>query len=364
MQKDALYYPHIGLHNSAWIKSMALFYENIYRIVPDNVIPDDNEELQALLEEGSVGKMIDPSPYSKSASKEFMSKLHNWDAAALDSEPEDEQEISRIQIEKTDQHVRELFRKSGYQTENDWMYVPTEIASNYMLYLATDISKNNNLSLITSDWGAWTGTSYFSLNGQIDETVSPDLNADYIDDPFALFCVLIGEITPINISEIPSEDILKFRIKRSDEIKNFRNCIANLHSELQLIDSKDIQMDVIEKRTKELKVAKDEYHKSADLIKAKGWFGTTMMGFPAPISFANFMNIPTASTVILGATGVALGALFNIKNTENELKKLRKENPISCLVEMNHSFKDYTSVRGGGDMNYHAWNCMEEFIND
>ena len=43
------------------------------------------------------------------------------------------------------------------------MYVPTEIASNYMLYLATDISKNNNLSLITSDWGAWTGTSYFKI---------------------------------------------------------------------------------------------------------------------------------------------------------------------------------------------------------
>jgi hypothetical protein len=50
MQQNALYYPHIGLHNAAWIKAMALFYDNIYRIVPDNVIPEDAEELNPRLQ--------------------------------------------------------------------------------------------------------------------------------------------------------------------------------------------------------------------------------------------------------------------------------------------------------------------------
>jgi hypothetical protein len=51
---------------------MALFYENIYRIVPNNVIPNDPEELQPLLEDPAIGKMIDPSIYSVTASEEFM----------------------------------------------------------------------------------------------------------------------------------------------------------------------------------------------------------------------------------------------------------------------------------------------------
>jgi hypothetical protein len=71
MRENALYYPHIALNNPTWIKAMALFYDNIYRIVPDNVIPDDSEELQPLLEEGSVGRMIDPVKYSKQASEHF-----------------------------------------------------------------------------------------------------------------------------------------------------------------------------------------------------------------------------------------------------------------------------------------------------
>lgn len=364
MNKNALYYPHIALQNPIWMKAMSLLYENIYRIVPDNVIPEDNSELQALLEEGSIGRMIDPAPYSKDAADEFLLGLDEWDAAAIDRDPDDEEQLSRLHEDKTDHRVRALFREAGFQSENHWMHIPTELASHYMLYLANNISKKNDLSLITGDWGAWAGTNYFSLNGQIDESITPNMESEYIDDPFGLFCLIVSEITPINISEISAEDILKFRLKRVDEISNFRSCLRDLHAELKIIESLDMKFDVIMSKVKQLERAKLDYQKSADLIKAKGWFGITMMGFPAPVVFGKLMSIPTASTVALGATGLAIGALFSIKNTANELKKLNKENPASLLVEMRRSFKNYTSARGGGDINYHAWNCMEEFVND
>lgn len=364
MQKNVLYYPHIALGNSSLTKALALFYDHIYRIVPDNVIPEDNPELQPLLEEGSVGKRIDPSSYSQSASETFLSKSTEWNAAALDFDPEGVQQISQLHVDKTDQRVKQLFQESGFQTENSWMSVPTEIASNYMLYLATEIAKKNNLSLITGDWGAWTATNYFNLNGQIDETLTPDMGAEHLEDPFGLFCLLVSEITPMNISEISASDILNFRIKRSDEIANFRKCLNDLHEELKIIDSNNIKLDAINTKVKELAKAKFDYQKSSDLIKVKGWTGVNMIGFPAPVVFGHFMNIPTTSTVVLGATGLALGALYSIKNTENELRKLNRDNPASCLIEMNRSFKKYTSARGGGDINYHAWNCMEEFVND
>lgn len=103
---------------------------------------------------------------------------------------------------------------------------------------------------------------------------------------------------------------------------------------------------------------------SADIIKAKGWFGVSLMGFPAPIIFGKFMSIPTASTIALGVSGVAIGALFSLKSSREELKRLNVEQPSSYLVELRRTFRGYTKMRGGGHINYHAWNCMEEYVND
>jgi hypothetical protein len=105
MNKDALYYPHIALKNPSWIKAMALLYDNIYRIVPDNVNPEDSSELGALLEEGSIGKKIDPAPYSYDVADEFMDKLDGWNAAALDGDPDGEDTVTQLHVDKTDHKI-------------------------------------------------------------------------------------------------------------------------------------------------------------------------------------------------------------------------------------------------------------------
>ncbi len=245
MQKNALYYPHISLQNAAWIKAMALFYDNIYRIVPDNVIPEDAEELIPLLEEGAIGRMINPAPYSKEVSDEFLSKIDEWGAAALTFDAEDESQISLIHNDKTDERVRELFKEAGFKSKNDWMYVPTAIASNFMLYMANNIAQKNQLSLITGDWGAWTGTSYFGVDGQIDDFIINIGKDDYTDttsESFGLFSLLVSELVPVNISEIPSEKILEFRNKRHSEITQFRSCMNELRTELSKLDSQDVKL--------------------------------------------------------------------------------------------------------------------------
>lgn len=367
MQQNALYYPHIGLHNPSWIKAMALFYDNIYRIVPDNVIPDDAAELHPLLEEGSIGRMINPIGYSKQASEEFLSKIDLWGAAALCKSDEDEQLISKLHSSKIDERVRELFREAGFKEENNWMHIPTELASNFMLYMANFIGKQNRLALITGDWGAWTGTTYFGVDGQIDEfinTIGNDEDSDEHADAFGLFGLILSELVPVNISETPAELILKFREKRRDEINNFRTCMYELREELATLESQEIKIDVIRDKAQELVKAQEHYKSSADILNAKGWFGVTLMGFPAPMIFGQLLSIPHSSSVALGTAGLAIGGLFNIQNTKQEIRKLNQENPASFLMELRKTFKSYTRARGGGDMNFHAFNCMEEYVND
>lgn len=367
MQQNALYYPRIEFKNPSWIKAMALFYDNVYRIVPDNIIPNDHKDLQKLLEDGAIGKIINPAIYSKNASEEFLTKMENWNAAALMSDDSDKRSISRLHTGKIDENVRALFLDSGFQEENDWMYVPTEIASNFMLYMVNLIASQNRLSLITSDWGAWTGTCYFGLNGQISEFINTidkeNYDGDYSDD-FGLFGMFLSGFVPLNISEIPAEKILEFRKKRQDEISQFRVCMSELRAELSKLESDEIREDVIKHKAAELVKAQEQYKSSADLLKVKGWAGISFMGFPAPLALGSVFSLPSVSTVSLGVTALAIGGIFNIMNTKEELRKLKEKNPASFLIEMESSFKQYTSSRGGGDMNFHAYNCMEEYIND
>jgi hypothetical protein len=365
IKADALYYPHIGFDEPDWVKGQAMLFDQVYRIVPQGVIPDDATELQPLLEDNAIGAMIDPVPYAAEASSEFLANLESWDAAALTHEDSEEKGIERIHSDKTDQQVRRLFAEVGYEDRSGWLHVPTELASNYMLYLARVIATKNNLELVTENWAPWTATSYFDLNGRVSEFLLPvgaDLNAEV--DPYALFSLIVSQTTPINISEIPAEKIREFRSKRAPEIASLRAAVSDLHSELQKLSDPVVRENQIMKCVVALRDAQDNYRRSADIIKAKGWFGVTLMGFTAPTALAQLFNIPSQQTTVLTGTALALGGIFNVQNTRNELIKLRQNSTASCLVEMTNEFRNYTSARGGGDINFHAYNCMEEYVND
>lgn len=365
MKKDILYYPHISFKDSALIKAASMLYDDIYRIVPDDVVPEDDKELAPLIEEGKVGKAINPARYSSEASNTFLEKIDEWDAAALCYSEEEQRHISRLHTDKTDEKVRRIFKEVGFKEKNNWMEIPTALASNYMLYLAREIAAKNDLSLMTQDWGAWTATNYFNLDGGVDEVVMLPNGKDDVGMPYALFSLIINEMTPLNIAEIPSKELLKFREKRKDEISNFRNCIFELNDILSTLDAPEIMRETILAKIKELKNAQDDYKKSADIILAGNlWKGFKLLGFPASATFASLFDMATPGTACVAIGGTIFGGMYHVNKTKAELKKLREESPVSALIEINKTFSNYTSARGGGDANFHAYNCMEEYVDD
>ena len=365
MIEDALYYPYIGFNNHNWLKAVSLFYNRIYRIVPSNVIPNDSQEVLPLLEDGTIGDGIDPTPYSKDASEEFLDNVEKkWDAAALTYSTEERGNLVRLHTDKTDEKVRNMFISMGYKKMENSMYIPTELASNYMLYLATVISQKNNLSSITENIAAWTATSYFNLDGSFEELTTP---FDFVvgnENPFYLFSFIIHNLTLINIADIPAKDILKFRKKRKDEMNNLRYSISKIYNKLGKIEDHKIYMEQVKDTLEECKKAIEEYKKSADLLKVKGWFGIGVMGLPAPYALAKIFKIPDLSTSVLIGTGLAIGAIYSLRSMVQGLRDIRMRNPYSCLALMEGDFSKYTRQRGGGDINFHLFNCMEEYIND
>jgi len=83
---------------------------------------------------------------------EFIQKTQYWSAAALSRSQRQGEVLSRIHKDKIDEQVRQLFLEVGYKDSEEWCYVPTELASNYMLYLANAIATSNRLNLITNEW--------------------------------------------------------------------------------------------------------------------------------------------------------------------------------------------------------------------
>jgi len=365
MAQDILYYPHINFKNAPYIKGLSLFYDNIYRIVPKGMIPTDHEELAPLIESGKIGIPIEPNRYSEQASKLFLSKLPQWDAAGLTPSDTDEHNISRLHVDKTDENVKRLFERLGCKNEHNWMHVPEDLASNYMLFLAQNIAEKNKLGLATKDWGAWTATNYFSLNGGVDEAITHFTNdsndeLESLKTPYALFSLVVEKIVPVNISDIPSSKILKFREKRKDEIANLRNCILSLHENLQELDAPEAKEAKIKDQISDLLRAQEDYRNSADIINADNlWKGTQLIAFPAATA-----TISPLMGGLLGVAHVIFGGMYYIRNGKEELKELRLKNSASCLVDLEKSFSNYTSQRGGGDANFHAYNCMEEYVND
>ena len=363
---DALYYPNISLQNPSWLKAMALYYDTIYRLVPAGVVPDDDPQLQPLLEDRSIGRFLDPSPYAELASSEFREKLASgeWDAAALTFSPAQTRQIERIHEGKMDEKVRLLFQELGFDRVGEWFHIPTDLASNYMLYLATKTAERNNLELITHEWGAWTGSSYFRLNGAIDESVMGYAMDDKGESSTSLFGLVLTGLVPINIDEIRAEEIVRFRDRRKDEMSLLRNSIGALHAELQSVEHPQLRMDVIQRKIDGLAKSMEDFRRSADIIRAKGWFGISLMGLPAPTVLGPLLGLSPVSTTVLAAAGIAMGGIYNLSSKNQELRKLRGSNPASYFCDLEDTFKNYTNVRGGGDINYHAYNCLEEYVND
>ena len=364
MESNALYYPFIDFRSSHIIKSLSLLHDRVYRIVPEGIIPDDVDELAPLLEDGSIGGKIDPKPYAPDAASNFLIKLEDWDAAALAYQESEKESFSRIHSDKVDERINDLFQEIGYKLTDKWYHIPTELASNYMLYLARDIGKRNKLTLVTPEWAPWTAVTYFNIDGRLDDLFLP---YGFPDDEsvaqYALFSLFLRNTVPANIEEIPAESIRTFRLKRKDEIRHLRNSVNNLLNELQSLEDPQVRVDKIYDAINAHNQAMQDYQKSADILNVKGWLGAILMGFPAPISLGELFNLPSATIVTLAICGIALGGIFNILNTANELRKLKVENPISCLIELRKSVNSYTSQRGGG-MNFMAYNCMEEYVND
>lgn len=279
MGNSILYYPTIEFRNSdyKWLWTASLFWDKIYRIVPENFILNEPENIKKLCSGGDIGIQISPNPYSKDSSDKFLRNIKNkeWDIATFPFNRLDEEaEFSLISNSKMDMKLKTyLIENSFGKSSEEWTQVSKDMSNAYMSYLANEIASRNDLSLVTHSEMFWKASTYFSHEGSLQGgLICSDANYGCAGQD-ALLNIIIKDIIPENIMLITPEELLEFRERRSDERKEFILAIENFSDKLSKITDKNIIEDLINDEKKEIERATTEYKNSMDLLNVEKWVG-------------------------------------------------------------------------------------------
>jgi hypothetical protein len=345
----ALYYPTIEFQNPSWLWAASLFWDRIYRIMPEGYIGSESRNIKELMSDGTIGLPLNPKRYSNAISKEFIEKYNSdtWKAPALGNYEFMKEEYIRLHTDKVDVKLRNLFMNEAFEFNKEWINVPKHIASLYMLYLANHIADVNNLCMVTDRSEALVGASYFKYNGQVDDFY------DFSDNVLA--SIIMKEIIPTNLLNIPAERILEFRRKRKDERNRFVESIKNLSDNISCCEDPKVIDCIINDYMIEVNDSLREFKKSADILKVSGWTGIRSLVFPAlaPIINSIYKLSDTQNNLLQGA-GIIVGAIAGINDYKrNKLSNL-KNFKHSYLLELgrfgemynfNHDYVDYLNYQ-------------------
>ncbi len=274
MQDYALYYPTIEFRNYEWLWNASLLWDRVYRIVPTGYEPEDCENVRILAQGGEIGIPIRPETYAPVVAKDFASKLaqRRWDAAAVVGEIP--AEYARLHKGKVDVALREMIIAEGKGARHEhWLYVPTEFAALYMTYLANHIASENRLQLLSDSAAAWTGSTYFRFDGDVQDYP----HEDYVQQ---LAVLVFRDFLPEDVTSIPPKSILRFREKHKDERRRFLAAIRKSASDLSGCTDAGVVRDRIQDVRKEIETSLKDYRKSVETLNITGWTGIKSLSFP------------------------------------------------------------------------------------
>lgn len=332
MVNGALLYPNINLKDSKTIKESLLFYDNLYRIVPEGIIPKDDQEIKTFNDEYNLIKEISPEEYVKNTYKKFTENLKNWSitASGIDFNADDES-YSRLHKDKVYDKLRKKFIEEGIlEYDGTWLRGDASFIGNYMLYLAIEVSNKNDLCLVTDDVPAWISQEFMNYDGNYS-----DCSFDNHDVTHGLLGMYVIDYIPSNINEITFDSIVEFRDQYTTERKNFFEKYLKFQNEVSSIPSTNVKFDKIQKELKSLHEGMKDYKESCSYFKTDGFFGSKVFTFPTLINVAeSLVSIEPGLKGSLMGAGLFIGGLWDLISARQRISDIKKGNPYSYLVSL------------------------------
>jgi len=327
----ALYYPYINFSNLNWLKTAALYYEGLSRIVPPGYTAfTDKKWVERMNDQEEFIKDIHPTAASLTAGLKFSKFIEN-EFSDPGKRNAYMQEIGAsipnekpfvIHDLKLTNLIREQLLEGGFmyasKTPNSYDFEPITGAM-YMTFLANEIAIKEYLPIVTDD-PIFQPLIRGAQKDEISNEVKPQGEIGHM-----LASLLIESVVPVNIESVSIKKIMHFRKKHNAEQHQFYHAINELVQGLEVVDNstaldmmlRDKKKDV-EQAVKDLKGA---------LLGMKFSLGAVIFG----ISLPRFLTG-------LGPIGIGLGvvALAGTKGgiQATDYIKSKRQSPYSYLLSL------------------------------
>lgn len=344
-----LYYPSIEFHSTDWVKSSLLLWDNVYRIVPRDYRPFDNDTIKEFFDSDLIRNIHLDSLDVQQTGDEFIELCDSLPFVPAGLEPGDE---DRIHPEKIDSRLYpSLDRIADHFLHDGWLRLSKELARGYMFYLAKTVAKRRNLVRGTNDSDSWSIAPYFTEGANFDEFVMNQ-------EAEGFYCSLfLEDLIPQNIREVSASEIIQFVDKRRELKEQLRIKLDSLCQKLTLLESKDQAFVEVNDFIKQVEKDKTELRNSMDFWKSGIRSSVFAVGVPTSLTAFGAFGIdsdPFKASKIAGS--ILIGAIASYMNFKDTKRIDRDSSYASYLIQVDRLVRP--------DMPYRMMRNLEEFIND
>ncbi|MBL7784310.1 MAG: hypothetical protein JNM36_00205 [Chitinophagales bacterium] len=347
----ALYYPTIDIPEEGWLKSAALYWDEIQTIVPSSLQnPYNNRTSQALAESGIL------QPFSVNPDMRLVEELTETvvkyisEASNFLISPNADENQTRIHTQKLPREFRMHPEKLPYEIrhliernidEDGWFHGSREFGAFYMSLLANKVCENHGLALLTDNPVAANLTEQARLDNKVD--MSDDYRFHHYRRHerttlhFAEGILTNMVVKGIKIAPTNSiEKIINFKNDHRDELGLFKSNITKLVKDINKETSLEaVQQQVSDIYNNEFLPSVHNLEKALTSSQIK-WFAETFLkvslisaGATTFLPAMLGLTVPQALIAGAGISVFASKAMFN----QDKSEKIRN-NPFSYVLSV------------------------------
>jgi hypothetical protein len=368
----ALYYPFIHFKDDRWLKTAALYWDGIGRIVPSTYQTEDSATVREL---GSFIEILRPEWVKPEFGQTFIEMVQEqgarlrlrygieqrdqWPIVPASQRPPaagglsgTDPRLSYIYYEKMTPELRSLLMESGIATPDAldprWVGMHPKIAQIYMTALADELAGERGMYPLTDETidhlavGGWTMERL--AQGLLDdlELVGNEPGRREVEGVTAY--TAIQTVLPKDLDRLPVERILEFREKYPGERAVFQDYIANfLKPREWLADIQD--PTVLDKRLQEeykrdLKPKLDDFRGKLRDVNIDTVLGVLAVQITLPSFIA--LGAPLLGIAVNPAAGLLAGAALVaipvLRDRRKRVGELRSS-PVAYLLRIEENLQ-------------------------
>ncbi len=345
-----VYYPTIEFRDENWLKAALLIWDNIYRIVPYDYIPNDSDEVKFAIDSGRIKSITLQDEDLESVYKKYESFLENLEFIPDGLHNNDG--TTKVHKDKISSRLYPLMESLAKEFDGEWFDLPTEAARGYMQYLSQIVAENRQFSLATDNADSWIMSAYVGEKGNFSEMVyDMKANGQYTS-------VELLDLIPTDVKHLGIKEIIEHTSYTKDERNEFRSVASEFLDKLTLCSTEDGTYEATESYKDELNRVKKQFQDSTSFMGTELARSSIIVGIPTSLTaFGTLTAMSQASITSNIFQSVSFGLVAAIADYSKVKKEGRGPALGSYLIDLDRQKgKQHLSQ----DFNY----IMDQFIND